>query len=165
MNILIYAGIFICKIIEDTLSTLRIIVVSNGKKVLGAILQFIIALLWVIITGTVITNLQEDPWKVLFFALGALVGSYFGSYIEEKIALGTNALMVEVDSRVSSNLIKALKKEKISINRVKANTEGKEMLMITVSRKKANNIIKVIRSFDKNATIITEKVKIIAPHF
>ena len=32
MNILIYAGIFIFKAIEEALRTLHIIVVSNGKK-------------------------------------------------------------------------------------------------------------------------------------
>ena len=37
---LVYAGIFIFKIIEDALGTLRIIVVSNGKKKLGAVLHF-----------------------------------------------------------------------------------------------------------------------------
>ena len=33
MNILTYLGIFVFKIIEDALTTLRLIVVSNGKKV------------------------------------------------------------------------------------------------------------------------------------
>ena len=160
MNIVIYAGIFICKIIEDSLSTLRIIVVSNGKKVMGAILQFIIALIWVVVTGTVITNVQEDPWKILFFALGSLFGSYIGSYIEEKIALGNNVLMVEIDVNASKELIHELKRKKFKVNSVKSNKEGKALLMIACSRKKANDVTKIIRTFDDEVTILTEKVKI-----
>ena len=164
MSVAIYAGIFICKIIEDALSTLRIIVVANGKKVAGAILQFIIALIWVVVTGTVITNIQEDPWKILFFALGSLVGSYIGSYIEEKIALGTNVFMVEVEEGVVSQLIKKIKKQKFKVNSVKGSKEGKVLLMITSPRKKTNDVTKIIRSFDEEAVIISEKVKVVSPH-
>lgn len=164
MNIAIYVGIFICKIIEDALSTLRIIVVANGKKVVGAILQFIIALIWVVVTGTVITNIQEDPWKILFFALGSLVGSYIGSYIEEKIALGTNVFMVEVDDDVALKLIKEIKKFKFKVNSVKGSKDGKELLMITSPRKKTNDVINIIRSFDDKAVITSEKVKVVSPH-
>ncbi len=163
MNILIYAGIFVCKIIEDALATLRIIVVSNGKKVLGAILQFIIALIWVIVTGTVITNIQEDPLKILFFALGSLFGSYIGSYIEEKIALGSNVLMVEVDTKVTKALMHELRSKKCRVNRLKSGKENHELLMIAGPRKKAAQIMAIIRSYDKEAIILTEKVKIAEP--
>ncbi len=164
MNIAIYAGIFICKIIEDALSTLRIIVVANGKKTVGAVLQFIIALIWVIVTGTVIINVQEDPWKILFFALGSLAGSYIGSYIEEKIALGTNVFMVETDEAIAKELIKKIKRSKLKVNSVKGSKEGKSLLMITSPRKKTNEVIEIIRSLDEKAIIISEKVKVVSPH-
>ena len=72
-------------IIEEALKTLRIIVIANGKKILGAILQFFVALIWIIVTGNVIMNIKNDPIKIFFYALGSLIGSYIGSFIEEKI--------------------------------------------------------------------------------
>lgn len=163
MNILIYTGIFIFKIIEDALGTLRIIVVSNGKKVLGAILQFVIALIWVIVTGTVITNVHEDPWKILFFALGSLVGSYFGSALEEKIALGNIVLMVEVDEKIAKILINRLKKSRFKVNGVMESKNDKVLLMVSAPRKKADKVTEIIRSFDAKAEILTEKVKVVSP--
>ena len=91
-NILIYILIFLSKIIENALATLRLIVVANGKKVLGAILQLCISLVWILVTGIVINNLTKDILKIVFFALGSLVGSYLGSFIEEKMALGYNLI-------------------------------------------------------------------------
>ena len=88
MNILIYCAIFISKVIENALGTLRLIVVANGKKGLGALLQFIIALVWIFSTGAVLANINQDPFKIIVFALGSYVGSYVGGYIEEKMALG-----------------------------------------------------------------------------
>lgn len=164
MNILIYAGIFIFTIIEEALRTLRIIVVSNGKKKLGAILQFFIALIWIIVTGTVITSIKNDPLKILFYAMGSLVGSYIGSYIEEKIALGTNIFMVEIDKKISDSIITELKNKKYKINILKSSKENCELLMITSPRKKSNDVIKIIRFFDQKANIISEKVKISTPN-
>ena len=163
MKILIYAGIFICKIIEDALATLRLIVVANGKKKLGAILQFTASLVWVIVTSTVIVNLQEDPLKVIFFALGSLVGSYFGSFLESKIALGTNSFLVEINKTIAPHLINLLTKQKYQITTLQSVKEKKELIMITTKRKKAHDVIKTIRYFDDKAIIISEKVKINSP--
>ena len=125
MNILIYIAIFVFKIIEDALATLRLIVVSNGKKKLGAILQFVVTLIWIILTGTVLMGLQKDIFKAIAFAFGALLGSYLGSVLEEKMALGTNVFMVEVNNDKANNLIKVLKNENFRISKIKSGNDGK----------------------------------------
>ena len=125
MNILIYGAIFIFKIIEDALATLRIIVISKSKKKLGSILQFIVTLIWIILTGTVLMGLQKDILKAIAFAFGSLFGSYLGSVLEEKIALGTNAFLVEVNLDSSLNLIQNLKNNGFQVSRLKSDNDGK----------------------------------------
>lgn len=160
MNILIYLAIFIFKIIEDALATLRLIVVSNGKKKLGAILQFIVTLIWIILTGTVLMGLQKDIFKAIAFALGSLFGSYLGSVLEERIALGTNAFMVEINYEEATNLIECLEKENFQVSKIKSDNDGKVILMITGARRQTGKIVKIIREFDEEAFILSEKVKI-----
>lgn len=160
MNILIYLAIFIFKIIEDALATLRLIVVSNGKKKLGAVLQFIVTLIWIILTGTVLMGLQKDIFKAIAFALGSLFGSYLGSVLEERIALGTNAFMVEINYEEATNLIECLEKENFQVSKIKSDNDGKVILMITGARRQTGKIVKIIREFDEEAFILSEKVKI-----
>ena len=148
MNVLIYFAIFIFKIIEDALATLRLIVVSNGKKKLGAILQFVVTLIWIILTGTVLMGLQKDIFKAIAFALGALFGSYLGSVLEERIALGTNAFMVEINYEKSYNLINCLENERFQVSRIKSDNDDKVILMITGARKQTGKIVKIIWEFD-----------------
>jgi len=158
MNILIYFLIFTFKVIENTLSTLRIIVVSNGKKILGAILQGIVSIVWVISTSLVVINIQKDPLKIISFTLGALIGSYIGSIIEEKLALGTNIITTIIDKKLTEKITYALKKQKheaIILNG-KNIYEQKNILLIIVKRKQNQNIIKLIKNIDKNAKIIIE---------
>lgn len=158
MNILIYFIIFIFKVTENTLSTLRIIVVANGKKLLGAILQGMIALVWAFSTGLVVVDVLKDPFKVIAFTFGSLIGSYIGSLIEEKIAMGTNMLTAVVDKNLSNKIIKALKKQKheVVVLNGKRKDELKNILIIMVKRKKRQDVIKLIKNIDYNSTIIVE---------
>lgn len=162
MNLLIYAGIFLFKTIEEALRTLHIIVVSNGKKWLGAIVQFFVAIIWILVTGTVIADIKENPLKILFYALGSLLGSYIGSVIEEKIALGYVELTVETDPKTANMLIKKLKTKKYNVKRLRGNKENSELIIIITPRKKSNDVIKIIRLFDKDSEIITETIKLIS---
>ena len=158
MIYLIYFFIFIFKIIEDALATLRLIVVSNGKKGLGAILQFIVTLIWIVLTGTVLMGLQKDLFKVLAFALGSLFGSYFGSFLEEKIALGMNLVLVELENKNAIKLKNVLEQKKFSL--VKIFNDKSSVLFIICKRRQMRMIITAIRSIDKNAIIISEKIKV-----
>lgn len=83
MNILIYILILLFKITENTLSTIRIIVIAERKKLLGAILQGTVSLIWIISTSLVVIDIK-DIIKIISFTLGAVIGSYLGSTIEEK---------------------------------------------------------------------------------
>jgi uncharacterized protein YebE (UPF0316 family) len=159
---MLYLAIFTFKIIEDALATLRLIVVSNGKKILGAILQFIVTLIWIILTGSVLINLQKDLYKALAFALGSLFGSYLGSVLEEKIALGTNMFMVEISKEKGKRLIQILKNQKFQVTKINGNQQT--FLIITSPRKKTKDVIKTINEIDKNAIIVSEKIKIFASH-
>ncbi len=160
MNFLIYFAIFIFKIIEDALATLRLIVVSNGKKKLGAILQFLVTLIWIILTSSVLIGLKDDIFKAIAFAFGSLFGSYLGSVLEEKIALGTNIFMVEIENSKSLKLIDILEKEKFNTSRVRSGNDKNTILVVTGRRKDKGKIVSLIRKIDEKAIILSEKVKI-----
>ena len=158
MNILLYFIIFISKVIEIALGTLRLIVVANGKKMLGAILQGIVALVWVIITGAVVTNITEDPLKILFFALGSFVGSYVGSLLEEKMALGNSMLTTIVDKTKGDEIVTNLRNKGFAVTVLDGQGKDKErnILMIVVPRKQTKNVVNIVKKIDKEAMVVSE---------
>ena len=155
---LIYPTIFISKILENTLSTLRIIVVSNGKKKLGAILQGVIALLWLLIACIVIVDINKDIFKILCFCLGCIIGSYLGSLIEEKLALGNNTIIAVINNKYKNDIFKKL--NKYNINTINTN-QKKAIIMIIIPRKKTYYINNIIHNIDTTATITNLRSKII----
>lgn len=158
MNYKIYFLIFLTKIIENSLGTLRLIVVASGKKWVGSILNGVIAITWVIGTGMVLVDVTKDPLRIVFFCFGSILGSYLGSFIEEKLALGNNLLMTIVDYNFGELISKELRKEKFAVTSLIGNGENnlKMVLMVMTPRKKTHTCVSIISSIDQNATIISE---------
>lgn len=154
---IIYMAIFFSKIMENALATLRLIVVANGKKKIGAILQGMVALVWIFVTGIVIVDINKNIFKIVFFCLGSMVGSYLGSVIEEKIALGSNILMCIVNKKHELSIKKSLNEYKITTIEEKGNKYS--ILIIFIKRKETKKISNIIKSVDRNSIIISEKAK------
>jgi uncharacterized protein YebE (UPF0316 family) len=147
---ILYLLIFFSKIIENTFSTLRIIVVANCKKKLGAILQGIVALVWLFVTGVLIVDVGKDPIKVIFFCLGTIIGSYLGSLLEEKLAIGNNTLICIISNKYEKKLKKLFKYNKLYLN------NKYSLLILNFKRKNRNKILNAIKDIDSNSVIITE---------
>ena len=154
---IIYLAIFLSKIIENAVGTLRLIVVANGKKKLGAILQGIVALVWIFGTGIVIIDINKDMFKIVIFVVGSIVGSYLGSIIEEKIALGSNMLICITKEKYEQLIKNKLNNYKITTICEKNNNYS--ILLIVLKRKEISKIIKILKRIDKEIVIISEKAK------
>ena len=91
----------------------------------------------VLVTGTVVTNITKDPLKIVFFAFGSLVGSYVGSLIEEKLAMGYNVITC-ITNNNDNLLYKTFERKGYNISKIKGENDNqtKDILLITISRKK-----------------------------
>lgn len=158
-----YFFIFFGKICEVTIGTLRNVLINRGERVKGAIFAFIEILLWITITGTVLTGFQEDILRVLVFAIAFSLGNYMGSLLEEKLAFGLSSLQVIVpEGNISQELVKDLRSHNFAVTIVKG--EGKDgnrnLLYLHIKRKKIPFAISIIHSYVENAVIIVNDVKV-----
>lgn len=158
MNIIIYVVIFLAKTIELALGTLRLIVVANGKKFIGAVLQGVAALVWVYVTGMVIVDITTDPIKIIVYALGSAFGSLVGSLLEEKMALGSNMLLAIIDKDLEEVITTTIRNENYAVTVLEGKGKEKDraILMIMVARKKRKKVTNIIKKIDSTAMIISE---------
>lgn len=145
-----YFLIFILKVIENAISTLRMILVSNNQKYLSTILQLLCSIIWIITTSMVVINLKEDILKVIFFALGCTVGSFLGSVLEEKLAIG-NIMIICISSLDIMNNIREYNFKLTSTKGTGLDT--KNIIFIMISRKQKKNLINIIKNIDPNSFI------------
>lgn len=157
MNIILYIVIFASKILENALATLRVIFISNGKKILGAILNIVCSIIWVFTAGVVIVDINKDIFKVIVFCLGSGIGSYVGSLIENKLALGTNLLLCIIDQE-ELPMIDILREKGYGITTISGYGKDKEkyVLFIFTTRKKRKKLVQDIKSLNDNCVILSE---------
>lgn len=145
-----YFLIFILKVIENAISTLRMILVSNNQKYLSTILQLLCSIIWIITTSMVVINLKEDILKVIFFALGCTVGSFLGSVLEEKLAIG-NIMIICISSL---DIMDNIREYNFKLTSTKGTgLDTKNIIFIMISRKQKKNLINIIKNIDPNSFI------------
>ncbi len=154
---MIYLFIFVAKVIEISLGTLRMIVIANGKKWLGAILQLASALVWIFSTEAVLVGIHGNFLKIAIFAIGSFAGSYAGSYIEEKLAIGSNMLTC-ITEPGNTAMVSALRNAGYAVTILKGYgiESEKEIYLILTSRKKRHKAVLLVKEYDKNCMIVSE---------
>lgn len=160
-GILLYLVILVLKTIEVTMATLRIVLITKDERVKGAIIAFFEVILWVILVSTVLTNITEDPFKVVIYALGFAVGNYLGSRIENKLAIGTTNIEAIVLKEHGKKLSNDLRTNGLAVTTVDANgmNSRREILILHVQRKKVQETVKLIRSLQENVVITINDIK------
>ena len=151
--------IFIARIGDVSLGTIRIIFVARGMKVRAAILGFIEVLIWI----TVITQLLQhlDNWlNLIAYAGGFAAGTYLGIMLENKLKVGTIIVRV-ITNEDGTGLADRLRKAGFRITRMQA--EGRdgpvEIIFSILKRKRWDEIVNIIESFNKDTFYSVEDVK------
>lgn len=153
---MVYFLIFISKTVENVLATLRIILISNQKKLMGATLNFIVTLIWIFSTISILRNFTKEPLCILVYAFGCFIGSYLGSSLEEKLALGESMLTVITKHDSSIELKLRELGYIVTIIDGYGYNSNKKVLLIMIPRKKKYKVFHLIKLLDNKATIISE---------
>ncbi len=160
-NILLYVLILVLKTIEVSMATLRIVLITKDERLKGAIIGFFEVILWVILVSTVLTNITEDPIKIIVYALGFSIGNYTGSKLENRLAIGTTNVEAIVRKEDGKQLSKLLREKGFAVTAVEASgmLDKREILYIHVPRKKVKETVKLITMFQSNVVITINDIK------
>jgi uncharacterized protein YebE (UPF0316 family) len=86
--------IFLARIGDVSIGTVRTIVTVQGRSLLAFSLAIFELLIWITVVSTVIHKIKDQPILALFYAVGYATGNVVGIAVERKIALGIIVLKV-----------------------------------------------------------------------
>lgn len=152
---LIYMFIFFAKIIEVSLMTIRTVLITRGEKLYGSLIGFVEVTIWLYVIGKVLVNIDQDPIKMVVYALGFTCGNYIGCILEEKLALGIVTINLISSEEDGKKLAELLREQQVGVTVVEAEglKEGKKMLIAHVKRKRKNEVLRLIENSDIKAVI------------
>lgn len=153
--------IFLARISDVTIGTIRIVMVAKGQKMIAPILGFFEVLIWLIAISKIIQNL--DNW-VCYIAYGAgfATGNYIGMIIEEKLAVGI--VQLKIITRADAHLlIEKLTADGYGITHQEAHGAVEEVSIIysIVKRTDLPHVIEIISTFNPNAFYSIADVKFV----
>ncbi len=159
---LLYIIIFCAKIVEVSISTIRLVYINKGERVKGAVLGFIEIMIWLVVVSSVLNNITADPIKVFVYAASFSLGNYIGVTIESKIAVGLASIQVVVSDESGEILAEILRDESYGVTLIDGrgrDDSKKTLLFIQLKRKKIPEAVRIIKQNAPDAYITVNDIK------
>jgi uncharacterized protein YebE (UPF0316 family) len=155
--------VFFAELLVVTLSTLRIIFIARGKRVLAPLVGFFEVTIWLFAIGQVMQN-GYDPGCFLGFAGGFTLGNYLGMLIEKKLGLG-NVVVRTITSKDAAPLIQELQEAQFGVTTMDAaGAKGPVKVVFTVVRRKElDGVLGIVRRFDPAAFYSVDELQETGP--
>lgn len=157
--ILIPLLIFIARVLDVSIGTIRVIFISRGFRLWAPLLGFFEILIWLGAVRQILLNLS-NVFCYIAYAGGFAAGTFTGMYLEEKISIGKVVVRI-VSGHNSLPLLKKLKTAGYVVTSSKATgPDGKVMSIFTIiNRHDARKLINIIKELNPHAFYSIEDVR------
>jgi len=149
--------IFLARLIDVPLGTLRILFLSRGVK-LAALVGFFEVLVWLLAIGQIMNNLT-NPMCYVAYSGGFALGNLVGLWCERKIAFGTQVVRV-ITRGGAQDLIEDLRANDFGVTNVPA--EGLmgtvHLIYTVVKRRDVDAVLTLVRKHNPRAFCTVEDV-------
>jgi len=150
--------IFLLRLINYTMDTLRIMLTMRDKKLMSWILGFFESILFVVVMGAVLDDL-DNILKVVAYAGGFATGNVVGMLIEKRLAIGYSHISI-ISRGLGKEISQVLRAHDFAVTEIPAyGRDGKVALLnCSVQRKLAAEVEKLALEQDPEAFITIEDV-------
>jgi uncharacterized protein YebE (UPF0316 family) len=151
--------IFLARICDVSIGTMRIIFVSKGNRKIAPILGFFEVLIWIIAISKIMQNL-DNYLNYVAYAAGFATGNFVGMIIEEKLALGIQMIRIFVNDK-GMELVRILNSNGFGATTIEA-CGAKDRIHIIYSivhRNELGKVLEVIDKFNPKAFFTIEDIK------
>ncbi|MDI6795042.1 MAG: DUF2179 domain-containing protein [bacterium] len=151
--------IFMARVIDVSLGTIRIIFLTHGRRKLTSVLSFIEILVWLMAIRQIFSNLN-NPLCYLAYAGGFATGSYIGMFIEHKLALGLRVIRI-ITHFEATGLIRSLREEGYGVTVIDGmgNTGLVKVIFTVIKRVNIPKVTGMIERFNPKAFYSIEDVR------
>jgi uncharacterized protein YebE (UPF0316 family) len=157
--------IFIARVVDVSLGTLRIIFTARGRRYLAPLLGFVEVFIWIVIVSQ-ITRQASNLLAYLAYAAGFAAGNYVGIWIENRLAIGTLIIraILPDEGVMATDLAATLHQAGYGVTRVAGTgANGPVQLIYTVIRRKdLAQVSALIRQTHPRAFLTVEELRSVA---
>jgi uncharacterized protein YebE (UPF0316 family) len=151
--------IFVLRVIDMSLDTLRVLFVVRGHRAAVWFLGFSQSLIWVLAITTVLGNL-DNFWNLLTYAGGFATGTLLGMAIEERLALGHGHVRV-ISTVQGTALAEALRGAGHAVTELTGRGRDGDVAVLSTSvrRRELDRLLRLVGGVDPAAFVTVEEVR------
>ncbi len=151
--------IVIARIGDVSISTVRTILMIQGRRGLAIALAVPEILIWVFVVSRVVTEIQQKPIYGIAYAIGFASGTYLGLMIESRLALGRQA--IRIITRQGPELACALREAGLRVTQFDGHGRDGPVqeLFIEVKRKQTKHVLAEARKLDPQCYYAVQDVR------
>ena len=161
LNILLTGMIiFVARICDVSIGTVRTIVTVQGRTVIAFVLAVFEIVIWVTVASTVINQIKEKPILVVFYAFGFATGNVVGIIVERRLAFGVIILKV-ITRDAGSTIADSLRKrgQPVTLFVGEGMTGPVTELYIACRRRDLKWILPEVKEMDQDAFYVVEQAR------
>jgi uncharacterized protein YebE (UPF0316 family) len=160
---LLPALIFLSRVVDVSMDTLRIVFISKGDKIIAPLLGFFEVLIWLVAITRIMQNLDNVACYIAY-AAGFATGNYIGLRIEQRLAIGMQIIRV-ITQKDAVELINNLREEGFRVTYIEAEgREGRVHIIFLVSeRNQIEKAVGLITQFNPKAFYSIEDIRAVNP--
>nr|WKN35188.1 DUF5698 domain-containing protein [Tunicatimonas sp. TK19036] len=157
--ILLPVLIFLARVADVTVATVKLMFVVNNARRMAAILGFIEAFITIVALSRIIQDASNMP-AFFMYAAGFATGTYAGMWIEEKMAYGSVLVRI-ISKNIPSALFTYLIEKQFRYSMVDANDQsGNTQVLFTVcKRNRLGTLLSNLEKIAPEALYTIEGVK------
>jgi uncharacterized protein YebE (UPF0316 family) len=154
--------IFLARICDVSLGTVRLVFVARGFKYLAPIIGFFEVLIWILVIGQIIQNLT-NPVCYLAYAGGFATGNYIGILIAEKLSLGIVLIRV-ITQKGADSLVSRLREKGYGVTSVdgQGGSGPVQVIFTIVPRREVRAVVELVKECNPHAFYTVGEVDFVA---
>jgi len=151
--------IFVSRIGDVTIGTLRHVFIARGNTKIVPLLGFFEVLIWIVVVSQVMKQLNNVACYIAW-AGGFATGSYVGLLIEEKLALGMQIIRI-ITSQNCDELLRELQNNNHGTTILNAQgAKGPvQIILIVVMRKNLTEVTRIIEKYSPDSFYSIEDIR------
>ena len=157
--------IFLARIVDVSLGTVRTVLVVKGKNFTPAIVAFFEVLIWFYAAREALNTNIDSILIPIFYAGGYAAGTYIGTFISTHFFEGLIGGQVISKRSLEPKMLKEIRDSGFGASVINLkNTHQKtkkDMLIIHLNKSKLKNLTKIIRKNDPDAFVVINENKYI----
>ena len=157
--VILPALIFLARIGDVSIGTLRLIFVARGFKYYAPLLGFFEVIIWLLAIGQIMQHLDNFMCYIAY-GLGFATGNFIGIILDEKLSLGT--VLVRIVPKIDpAELINRLRAEEFgaSLVDIEGMTGKMKMIFAIIKRQDLKQVMAIISEHNPAAFVTVEDVK------